>query len=234
MEGEFHFNKQEKKYLSAFPGMLVIFQVLDDMDRIILASDNMLETMSLTYDELATYFINGFKPLIKYTTIDGETKYFAGKAVPQKRKHAVLRYVTYADVTAVYEKMNRIEEKGVSEDNSFYKTVLDTTKSAIFWKDTDRKFVGVNKAFLNAYGFKSENDIIGKTDEDMGWNTDPDDFKKKEEEVLEGHEINLAHTKNLIQGRQRDIIASKSPLYDENGEIKGLVGSFLDITDIIE
>ena len=130
--------------------------------------------------------------------------------------------------------MNRIEEKGVSEDNSFYKTVLDTTKSAIFWKDTDRKFVGVNKAFLNAYGFKSENDIIGKTDEDMGWNTDPDDFKKKEEEVLEGQEINLAHTKNLIQGRQRDIIASKSPLYDENGEIKGLVGSFLDITDIIE
>ena len=101
MEGEFHFNKQEKKYLTSFPGMLVIFQELEGMDRIILASDNILETMNLTYDELATYFVNGFKPLIKYTMLDGETRYFAGKAIPQKRKHAVLRYVTYADRKSV-------------------------------------------------------------------------------------------------------------------------------------
>lgn len=233
MEGEFHFNKQEKKYLTSFPGMLVIFQELEGMDRIILASDNILETMNLTYDELATYFVNGFKPLIKYTMLDGETRYFAGKAIPQKRKHAVLRYVTYADVTTVYQKLEDIENS-TSPQDSFYKQILDTTKSAIFWKDKNRKFTGVNRAFLNAYGFSSEDDIIGKTDEDMGWHTDPDDFKKREEEVLEGHESNLARTKNLIQGRQRDIIASKSPLYDKKGEITGLVGSFLDITDLVE
>lgn len=233
MEGEFHFNKQEKKYLTDFPGMLVVFQVLDGMDRIILASENILETMNLTFDELSTYFVNGFKPLIRYTMLDGQTRYFAGKSVPQKRKHAVLRYVTYADVTMVYEKIEGQGNAAAAQDG-FYRQILDTTKSAIFWKDKERKFTGANRAFLNAYGFSSEDEIIGKTDEDMGWHTDPDDFRKREEEVLSGHDSDLARTKNLIQGRQRDIIASKSPLYDKTGEITGLVGSFLDITDIVE
>ena len=78
------------------------------------------------------------------------------------------------------------------------------------------------------------NDIIGKTDEDMGWHTDPEKFKNIEEKVLKGEKTAPAHTKNLIQGRQRDIIATKSPLYDKNGEIDGLVGSFFDITDVEE
>ncbi|MBQ9632916.1 MAG: hypothetical protein IJV04_08415, partial [Lachnospiraceae bacterium] len=39
--------------------------------------------------------------------------------------------------------------------------------------------------------------------------------------------------KCIIRGRERDILASKSPLY-EDGKIIGLVGSFIDITDRIE
>lgn len=37
----------------------------------------------------------------------------------------------------------------------------------------------------------------------------------------------------IVQGKIRKIRASKSPLYD-NGEIIGLVGYFMDITDEIE
>ncbi len=233
MEGEFHFNKQEKKYLTSFPGMLVVFQVLDDMDRVILASDEMLETLNFTYDELVTYFVNGSKPLIKYTGLDGTTKYFEGKAIPQKRKHATLKYVTYADVTEIYSRLDALEQND-TEGDSFYKQIVENSQVAFFWKDKNRKFKGANKAFLDAYGFNSVSDIIGKTDEDMGWHTDPEKFKNIEEKVLKGEKTAPAHTKNLIQGRQRDIIATKSPLYDKNGEIDGLVGSFFDITDVEE
>lgn len=229
MEGEFHFNKQEKKYLTSFPGMLVVFQVLDDMDRIILASDNMLETMNLTHDELVTYFVNGFKPLIKYTALNGTTKYFAGKSITQKRKHATLKYVTYADVTEVYARLEAAENNTAADDG-FYRSIVENSQVPIFWKDKNRKFVGANKAFLDAYGFKSVNDIIGKTDEDMGWHTEPEKFKGIEEKVLQGENYGSACTMNLIQGRQREIIATKSPIFDKNGEIEGLVGSFYDIT----
>ena len=45
--------------------------------------------------------------------------------------------------------------------------ILNTTSTCIFWKDDQRRFVGVNQAFLDYYGFSSESELIGKTDEDM-------------------------------------------------------------------
>lgn len=59
MENEFHFNKQEKKFLKEFPGMLVIFQIVDGMDKVVLASDEMLADMNIPFQELQIFFVNG-------------------------------------------------------------------------------------------------------------------------------------------------------------------------------
>ena len=45
--------------------------------------------------------------------------------------------------------------------------ILNTTSTCIFWKDAQRRFIGVNQAFLDYYGFASEKELLGKTDEDM-------------------------------------------------------------------
>nr|MCR4586967.1 PAS domain-containing protein [Lachnospiraceae bacterium] len=60
-------------------------------------------------------------------------------------------------------------------------TVMDTTTTAIFWKDAQRRFIGANRAFLDVYGFKDDQELIGKNDEEMGWHPDPGPFKDIEE-----------------------------------------------------
>lgn len=50
----------------------------------------------------------------------------------------------------------------------------------MFWKDKERRFVGVNAAFLRYYNLKIS-DLLGKNDEDMGWHPDPEPFKRDEE-----------------------------------------------------
>lgn len=235
MENEFHFNKQEKKFLTEFPGYLVIFQIVDGMDRMIQVSDLMLHDLNLTFQELQIFFVNGYKPVFRYSSPEGEKRVFMGREVSQKRRHCVLRYVTYADVTGLFDRLDRYADlDGDLYEDSFYRNILDSINVGVFWKDKNRRFIGVNKAFLKAYGFTSDEDVIGKTDEDMGWHPDPEEYKKEEEKVLSGEESNLVHTKNLIQARERDIVASKSPLYDKDGRIDGLVGSFIDVTDITE
>lgn len=107
--------------------------------------------------------------------------------------------------------------------------VLDTTNDCIFWKDSQRRFVGVNKAFLKFYGFSSENVLIGKTDEEMGWHENPEPFRRDELRVLAGESTLLVHGKCMIHGENRDILATKAPVYD-GGKIIGLVGSFIDVT----
>ena len=103
---------------------------------------------------------------------------------------------------------------------------------SVFWKDKDRRFVGVNQAFLDFYGFKSADVLIGKNDEDMGWHSDPEPFKQDELAVLAGKSTYKVQGKCFIRGEERDIVASKHPLY-KDGEIIGLVGSFVDITDVL-
>jgi len=108
--------------------------------------------------------------------------------------------------------------------------ILNTTSTCIFWKDDQRRFVGVNQAFLDYYGFSSEAELIGKTDEDMLWHSDPDPFQSDEWRVLKKGESTVrVHGKCMARGQERDILASKSPIY-EDGKIIGLVGTFEDVT----
>ena len=99
----------------------------------------------------------------------------------------------------------------------------------IFWKDRDRRFLGASKAFLNYYGFSSEKEIIGKNDEELGWHLQPDRFMKDEYKVIkEGVTTHNIPGFCLNEGENKEILASKAPLYDANGEIKGLLGYFID------
>lgn len=45
-----------------------------------------------------------------------------------------------------------------------------------------------NRAFLDYYGFKDENFIIGRNDEDMGWHSNQEPHKNDEIRILESSE----------------------------------------------
>jgi PAS domain S-box-containing protein len=111
-----------------------------------------------------------------------------------------------------------------------FEILVNTTQDCIFWKDTQRRFVGVNKAFLKFYGFDSDEAVIGKTDEDMGWHPDPLPFMEDELRVLRGESTHNVHGLCIVKGEVRTIMATKTPIYSGD-EIIGLVGSFVDITE---
>ena len=116
--------------------------------------------------------------------------------------------------------------------SALFHRIINTSQDCVFWKDKDRRFLGVNQAFLDYYGFDSMKVLLGKTDEDMGWHSDPEPFKQDELRVLSGESTYKVQGKCIIRGEERDIVASKRPLYEDD-RIVGLVGSFVDVTDVI-
>ena len=107
----------------------------------------------------------------------------------------------------------------------------NNSDTGFFWKDSNRRFVGVNKKFLEYYGIGSEDELIGRTDEDMGWHVDPEPYKSDEEKVLAGEgQTYLVPGTCICRGEIRNIVASKIPLY-KDGQIIGLMGYFIDVTD---
>ena len=97
-----------------------------------------------------------------------------------------------------------------------------------FWKDSNRRFLGASRTFLNYYGIQDVKEILGKTDDDIQWNVSPEIYRRDELEVLEsGRHIVASPGKCIAGGVPRDIVATKLPLF-KDGKIVGLVGFFID------
>ncbi|MBR4718827.1 MAG: GGDEF domain-containing protein [Lachnospiraceae bacterium] len=117
-------------------------------------------------------------------------------------------------------------------NDTLYHEIINASQDCIFWKDRERRFLGANQAFLDFYGFESVDVIIGRTDEDMGWHSDPVPFMADELRVLEGQSTYKVPGRCTVHGEERSIVASKRPLYDGD-KIVGIVGSFSDVTHVL-
>lgn len=97
-----------------------------------------------------------------------------------------------------------------------------------FWKDRERRFLGASKSFFRYYGFSSLQDILGKTDEDMGWHVENGPYRDAEPEVLaKGITVRNQPGQCILRGVLHHITCYKWPLYDR-GQIVGLMGVFFD------
>lgn len=117
-------------------------------------------------------------------------------------------------------------------DEVLWKNLILNARRMYFWKDDQRRFLGASRSFLKYFGLSSDKEIIGKTDEDMGWHVDPEPFKRDEEEVLStGKKMYFRNGKCIINGMNRDIIAWKIPIY-RDGKIIGILGTVIDAEKI--
>jgi len=165
---------------------------------------------------------------------DNSYRWIAGKGCLQYQPDgSYLLSVFFSDVHDETE-LHREENAEKMPRDILFSEILSTTKTAIFWKNADRRFLGANRAFLDYYGFADISEILGKNDEDMGWHTEPDPYKNDELRILrDGVSTYRVPGKCIARGENRNIVASKSPLIVD-GKIVGLVGSFEDVTREVE
>ena len=115
--------------------------------------------------------------------------------------------------------------------STLWDAIVDLVPAGVFWKGRDRRFVGTNERFLRFYGFDSVNDVLGRTDEDMGWHVRNGPFKNDELRVIEhGERILGARGTCICDGTVHDITANKVPLR-RGGRTIGLLGYFTDVTE---
>ena len=101
------------------------------------------------------------------------------------------------------------EKKKKRSDMSYVlEKVLNNMQECIFWKDTERRFAGVNKAFLDYYGFESDEGLIGVRVEEADWHQSPESFMEDDLAVLKGEVITKIHGKCMVKGEMRDLLVS--------------------------
>lgn len=115
------------------------------------------------------------------------------------------------------------------------RNVLDNIPIRVYWKDVDSKFLGCNAAFLNEMSIDSENEILGKTDFDIHERIEAEKYRADEVAIMLSGKSKLKYQEsNTRTGKERWVLTSKLPFFDENNKVIGIIGTSDDITDRIE
>jgi PAS domain S-box-containing protein len=110
-------------------------------------------------------------------------------------------------------------------------TLVESIPFPAYFKDARGRHVVVNKACCEFIGLAKE-ELLGKTCEELLPPELAESCRKSDEEVLKGHKT--IHKEEQFDGKDGNKIileTIKTPLYDENGNTRGLVGLSRDITE---
>ena len=111
-------------------------------------------------------------------------------------------------------------------------TVLNIIDCHVYWKNKNGNYVWCNKKFSKVLGLKDENEIVGKTDFDL---YSPDLAKvvvSLDNNILNmGTEYQAEEVGLDLESKKAIYLSIKTPLKDELGNIEGLIGISIDITD---
>ncbi len=123
--------------------------------------------------------------------------------------------------------------KQLKDREMFLRTILDTLPGAIFWKDRDKNYLGSNKLFADLAGV-TPGELVGKSDYDLPWNKEEADaFRRDDEEVMQKGSVKIGIIEPQLQadGKNAWLETNKIALKDENNEVYGVLGTFIDVTD---
>jgi two-component system, NtrC family, sensor kinase len=111
--------------------------------------------------------------------------------------------------------------------------VMDTLPEYIFWKDRNSVFLGCNQKLATVAGLHSPADIVGKTDYDLPWKPEEAEFFQMcDRRVMASGipELGIIESQLQADGKQAWLETNKIPLWDAQGHVIGIMGSFQDVT----
>ena len=122
-------------------------------------------------------------------------------------------------------------ERELIEEVNFVQALKDTIPAPVFYRDVNGIYHDCNLAFEELVGLSRE-EIIGKTIHDF-FNKDlADVYTLKDQEIIQNpHVQQYEYAINNSQGEIIDVLFSKTALYKADGDVAGVVGVILDISN---
>ncbi|NBC84358.1 MAG: PAS domain-containing protein [Bacteroidetes bacterium] len=127
----------------------------------------------------------------------------------------------------------KVKEKELHGEKEFLQALLDNLPHSIYFKDRETRFTRINKTQANLIGVTTSDEAIGRTDFDY--------FSEKHAMITDKEERNLIKTGipiidklekvRTLTGKLVWVSSTKVPIYNAAGEIDGLAGISIDVTE---
>ncbi|MBW2604584.1 MAG: PAS domain S-box protein [Deltaproteobacteria bacterium] len=174
--------------------------------------------------------VDGFE--IEITRTDGSfvTIEISAAAYPE------LGYIegVVVDITKRKQAEDKLKATGINlrQQYKFLQTLIDTIPVPVFYKDTEEIYQGCNKEFADFVGFTKE-EIVGREVFDIFPKDSATVHHDFDIQVLKNSFVHGYENKTLhADGTLHDIIDYKAIFLNDQGQVAGIIGAMLDITDL--
>ena len=127
----------------------------------------------------------------------------------------------------------RLAEAQLRERELLFRNIIATIPCGVFWKDRHSVYLGCNEQFAHNQGFESPKQVVGLSDRDLPFGplAAQETIASDQQVVETGQSIlNLEETQNRTSGKVT-LLVSKVPLRNHAGEVIGVLGTYLDVTE---
>ena len=126
------------------------------------------------------------------------------------------------------------KERLLYESELMLQTVISKLPQSIYWKDRNLVYLGCNIVFAQQVKMSDPTEIIGKSDQGIPWTVSQRRaFHSDDKLVMENNLSTLDEEQSTVDefGDEQWFSISKIPLKDLDGEIFGVLGIIVDITE---
>ena len=129
-------------------------------------------------------------------------------------------------------KVNSLNDE-LEKQRNFLKQMLNVIPDLIFYKDTAGVYLGSNKSFAEKFIGLREDEIIGKKYLDFANDGELARLISQKDKVVLEQGVTKANeeTVTLADGMVIELETMRSPFFDENGKVAGLIGISRNITE---
>jgi PAS domain S-box-containing protein len=124
-------------------------------------------------------------------------------------------------------------EETLRQSHRMIEEIINAIPVRVFWKDRNLFYLGCNEIFARDAGFADPKDIVGKDDYQMGWRDQAELYRADDRQVIESGcpKLLIEEPQTTPDGNTIVLLTSKIPLRSSEGEIIGVLGTYMDITE---
>jgi len=123
----------------------------------------------------------------------------------------------------------------MADDLETLRQALDIVPMAVFWKNTEGQFLGANRETMDVLGVATVEEMQGRDDRDFFPAEQAAFFRSVDRQVMNSEQpiLDVEEILTSVDGVVEVLHTSKAPLFDERGEVMGVVGAFRRVTTTV-
>jgi diguanylate cyclase (GGDEF)-like protein/PAS domain S-box-containing protein len=136
--------------------------------------------------------------------------------------------VTFIDISE-----RKQAEMAERRQKALLELIIETIPLRVFWKDLESRYIGCNSRFAQDAGLSRPEELLGKTDYELGWRDQADLYRADDQAVMASGvpRVGFEEPQTTPDGGKIWLRTSKVPLGDEQENIFGVLGVYEDITE---